>query len=358
MQQDCCTRILQTFPWDMCRRIYTDPRVNTSFHVSGASADWEMLLSSAFLDAKTIIMEWLVLQKALEGIFEDFGIASSADPGLRRAVLSRCAIYHEVGYYDMLAMASCYFCTFHVHEQELFSLFAECMKSNESIGSESVIREAMHNSASSSRHAQALPDWQQLPRWLQRVVHFDLFTIPASLAAAAVACADQSTRQVYVDAMRAIANATQAHGSVQATSAETAAQDPNNNSNSALGKRVVEEHQPVPAVKRASASNTPNGQALGSPSQTPHWVNPASSYPSVNTNSFASAAHPMMLPSVPDPIATEPFRYHPAMSGMGPLQTWAVMMNNVHAMPLVPSWSAPSTNPAPFAPHGASNALA
>eukprot|EP00601_Ochromonadales_sp_CCMP2298_P005502 CAMPEP_0173210364 /NCGR_PEP_ID=MMETSP1141-20130122/23619_1 /TAXON_ID=483371 /ORGANISM="non described non described, Strain CCMP2298" /LENGTH=69 /DNA_ID=CAMNT_0014137095 /DNA_START=32 /DNA_END=238 /DNA_ORIENTATION=+ len=62
MIQEELRHMMAAFPWDLCRRLYSPASV-PSVQLRGLSFDWEYLLLSAFVDAKTIIIEWLLFNR-------------------------------------------------------------------------------------------------------------------------------------------------------------------------------------------------------------------------------------------------------------------------------------------------------
>lgn len=129
--------ILRTFPWDTCRRIYADPTNEREYCLFGVSYDWEHLLSSSFVDAKTLVREWLLLIQKRDHADEedDRGILStlsitSAEESLRvmpstAAVFARAVLYGDCDFFfEMLAMAYVYLCrTACEEEHEVLILF-------------------------------------------------------------------------------------------------------------------------------------------------------------------------------------------------------------------------------------------
>jgi hypothetical protein len=131
--------ILRTFPWDTCRRIYADPTNDREYCLFGVSYDWEHLLYSSFVDAKTLVREWLMLIQKRDhadevdarGILSTLSIAS-AEESLRvmpsaAAVFARAVLYGDyIFFFEMLAMAYVYLCGAACEEEhEVLVLFCK-----------------------------------------------------------------------------------------------------------------------------------------------------------------------------------------------------------------------------------------
>jgi hypothetical protein len=129
-------QILRTFPWDTCRRIYADPTNDREYCLFGVSYDWEHLLYSSFVDAKTLVREWLMLIQKRDHADEvdARGIlaTTSAEESLRvmpsaAAVFARAVLYGDcMFFFEMLAMAYVYLCGAACEEEhEVLVLFCK-----------------------------------------------------------------------------------------------------------------------------------------------------------------------------------------------------------------------------------------
>ena len=128
--------ILRTFPWDTCRRIYADPTNDREYCLFGVSYDWEHLLYSSFVDAKTLVREWLMLIQKRDHADEvdARGIlaTTSSEESLRvmpsaAAVFARAVLYGDcMFFFEMLAMAYVYLCGAACEEEhEVLVLFCK-----------------------------------------------------------------------------------------------------------------------------------------------------------------------------------------------------------------------------------------
>ena len=160
-------KIIQHFPWNLCRKIYSDSANNFA---DGVSFDWEFLLSSAFIDAKCIISDWLNLKKLsktesldLEGI-----IAIAVDSTMKNKVLARAELFGKLGFYDMIASAFLYVSGIYAEEFDLLAVFTSVHKRNDHS------KQVEYLSA---------PDASTLAKWLKEAVTLDIQSVPAMLLA-------------------------------------------------------------------------------------------------------------------------------------------------------------------------------
>lgn len=141
-------------------------------------------MSSAFVDAKTIVREWLlykrVFQSPEEIDFSDLEVSSS-DLDLKKLVFARSVLHESNRYFDILAMAYLYFCSVYEEEREFMAVFSSLKYMTELSQSRAAEKEkkllqgdAASQSDPSDDETMAVmirfPDWPIFARWLRESV--------------------------------------------------------------------------------------------------------------------------------------------------------------------------------------------
>lgn len=194
--------VIQTFPWNISRHIYIAPNLVQGVRVSGVSFDWEFLLTSAFVDAKIIIKEWLILRRIYphkdDMDFSDLNLIPSTE--FRRKVLARACLFEDYEFYELISKAYLYMVALYEEEQDYLAVFIELQYAVDMRDNNTSTHTTQYNTKSPSLLAN--PDWVCLARWLKRAVLVDLQSSPALLAATALSSVGDGADAFSLDVAR------------------------------------------------------------------------------------------------------------------------------------------------------------
>ena len=195
--------VIQTFPWNISRHIYIAPNLVQGVRVSGVSFDWEFLLTSAFVDAKIIIKEWLLLRRIYphkdDMDFSDLNLIPSTTE-FRRKVLARACLFEDYEFYELISKAYLYMVALYEEEQDYLAVFTELQYAVDMRDNNTSTHTTQYNKKSPSLLAN--PDWVILARWLKRAVLVDLQSSPALLAATALSSVQNGAGAFSLDDAR------------------------------------------------------------------------------------------------------------------------------------------------------------
>lgn len=157
--------ILRLFPWDICRRIYANPTNDHIYTINGVSYDWEHLLSSSFVDAKTIIREWLVYRRRIAkpdevDYFTDLFIPHTEED-FKSTVYARAILFQDHNYFGIIAMSYLYLCGVYLEENDILAVFC-------ALNYPSQPSNVKDNLISDEGLSVSVPHWYTLAKWLQR----------------------------------------------------------------------------------------------------------------------------------------------------------------------------------------------
>lgn len=172
--------MIRDFPWDLSRKIYSE---NVMAGPAGVSFDWEFLLSSAFVDAKCIICEWLQLRRLTKTTIDDFAdlVLASVDVKLKKLIGARAELFGRLGYFDMIARAFLYMSGIYAEEIDILAAFTGLMSS--------AVRKDVGQALLS------VPDITKLATWLHEAVTLDLKSLPAILLVSLTSVDNSQTLQ-------------------------------------------------------------------------------------------------------------------------------------------------------------------